>query len=159
VAKKSSPALGPSVAPLKTAASGLGIELVFFEARGFDELGPALDALAMANVDAVNVLALPILHNGHHRMMARIATERLPAIYQWPEYATEGALMGYGPRQALICRLVADLVDRVLKGAPTAELPVVQPTTFELAINVRAARELGLTIPSTVLARADELIE
>jgi putative ABC transport system substrate-binding protein len=84
---------------------------------------------------------------------------RLPAIYEWPEFAAEGALMGYGPTQPLISRLLAELIDRVLKGVSPAELPILRPTKFELAINLKTAKALGLAVPPTLLARADEVIE
>ena len=84
---------------------------------------------------------------------------RLPAIYQWPDTASEGGLLGYGPRLTLCYRQVASLVSKVLSGAKPLELPVEQPTKFELVINLRTAKALGLPIPPTLLARADEVIE
>jgi putative ABC transport system substrate-binding protein len=149
----------PSLARVATAARERSIELAVFEAQGLDRLADVLAAVSTAGVDAVNVLASSILYNGRRAVMDHLATSRLPAIYQWPEYAAEGGLMGYGPTQALISRLVAEQVDRVLKGARPAELPVVQPTTFALAINLKTAKVLGLTVPPSLLARADEVIE
>jgi putative tryptophan/tyrosine transport system substrate-binding protein len=148
----------PSVAKVAANAHGLGIELVLIEAPSLDKLDSALDAVATARVDAVNVLASTILYNGRRAIIDRMAVSRLPAIYQWPENAAEGALM-YGPTQALISRLVAELIDRVLKGVSPAELPVLRPTTFELAINLKTAKALGLTVPPSLIARADEVIE
>jgi putative ABC transport system substrate-binding protein len=149
----------PSVAQVAANAHRLGIELVLIEAPSLDKLDGALDAVATARVDAVNVLASSILYNGRRAIIDRMAAARLPAIYQWPEYAAEGALMGYGSTQALISRLVAELIDRVLKGVSPAELPVLRPTKFELAINLKTAKALGLTIPPALHARADEVIE
>jgi len=149
----------PSVAQVAAHANKLGIELVLIEAPSLDKLDGALDAVAMARVDAVNVLASTILYNGRRAIFERMAASRLPAIYQWPENAGEGALIGYGPNQALISRLVAELIDRVLKGVSPAELPVLRPTKFELAINLKTAKTLGITIPPSLLARADEVIE
>jgi putative ABC transport system substrate-binding protein len=149
----------PSVAQVAANAHRLGIEFVLIEVPSLDKLDSALDAVATARVDAVNVLASAILYNGRRAIIDRMAASRLPAIYQWPEYAAEGALMGYGPTQALISRLVAELIDRVLKGVSPAELPVLRPTTFELAINLKTAKALGLTVPPSLLARADEVIE
>ena len=106
-----------------------------------------------------NILASSILYAGRRSVMDHIAGLRLPAIYQWPEYAAEGGLAGYGPTQASISRLVAEQVDRVLKGTRPADLPVVQPTKFELAINLKTAKALGLTVPQSLLLRADEVIE
>jgi len=91
--------------------------------------------------------------------MDHMTASRLPAIYEWSEYAAEGVLMGYGRTQASIARLVAEQVDRVLKGARPAELPVVRPTIFALAINRKTAKALGLTVSPSLLARADEVIE
>jgi putative ABC transport system substrate-binding protein len=151
---------GPSIPRVQRAAHEFGIELVVVEAGSEAAIAPALDKIASAGVDAVNVLASAIIHNGRQNVLARINALRLPAIYQWPEYATdEDALIGYGPRQALIGRLVAEQTDRVLRGAPVATLPVVQPTRFELVINSRTARKLGLSITQTLFGRADEVIE
>ena len=89
-------------------------------------------------------------------LLAKIA---IPAIYQWPETAQEGGLMGYGPRNTLCYRHAAVLVDKILHGARPADLPVEQPNVFTLAINVKTAKSLGLTIPPGLLLRADEVIE
>ena len=84
---------------------------------------------------------------------------RLPAIYQWPETAEEGGLLAYGPRLLRCYRHVVSLVDKVLRGARPAELPIEQPFKFELVVNLNTASALGLTIPSALLLRADEVIE
>jgi len=126
----------PSVARVAAHAHRLGIELVLIEAPSLDKLDSALDAAATARVDAVNVLASAVLYQGRRAIIDRMAASRLPAIYEWPDYAAEGALMGYGPTQALISRLVAELIDRVLKGVSPAELPVLRATKFELARRV-----------------------
>jgi putative ABC transport system substrate-binding protein len=149
----------PSVAQVTASAHRLGIELVLIEAPSLDKLDSALDAVATARVDAVNVLASSILHNGRRAIIDRMVVSRLPAIYQWPENAAEGALMGYGPTQAVIARQLAEMIDRVLKGVSPAELPVLRPTKFELAINLKTAKALGLTVPPSLIARADEVIE
>jgi putative tryptophan/tyrosine transport system substrate-binding protein len=149
----------PSVTQVAANAHRLGIELVLIEAPSLDKLDSALDAVARAGVDAVNVLASAILYNGRRAIIDRMAASRLPAIYQWPKNVAEGALMGYGPTQALISRQLAELIDRVLKGVSPTELPVLRPTKFELAINLKTAKALGLTVPPSLLARADEVIE
>jgi putative ABC transport system substrate-binding protein len=84
---------------------------------------------------------------------------RLPAVYQWPESAEHGGLLAYGPRNLLCYRHVVSLVDKVLRGAKPADLPIEQPTKFELAVNLKTAGAIGLTIPPTRLLRADEVIE
>jgi putative tryptophan/tyrosine transport system substrate-binding protein len=149
----------PSVPQVDAAARALGRELVLIEARNRDEIDAALDAIAAASVDAVNVVGSSILHAAHQTIIDRMAAAKLPAIYQWPEYAQKGALAAYGPRQALIGKLVAEQVDRVLRGEAPEALPIVQPTTFEFAINLKAAKALGLSFSPTLLARADEVIE
>jgi ABC-type uncharacterized transport system substrate-binding protein len=83
----------------------------------------------------------------------------LPAIYQWPESAEDGGLLAYGPRQLLCFRHVITLVDKVLRGAKPSDLPIEQPSKFELAVNLKTASALGMTIPPTLLLRADEVIE
>jgi putative tryptophan/tyrosine transport system substrate-binding protein len=151
---------GPSMAQLETAARELRVELVVVEARNSGEIDRALDAIARSSVQAVNVLASVIFHGVRKTIVPWLEAAGLPAIYQWPEYPREeGALIAYGPRQALIGRLVAAQVDRVLRGAAPASLPVLQPTTFDLAINLRAARKAGLTPPAALLAQANEVIE
>jgi putative ABC transport system substrate-binding protein len=148
-----------SVAQVTANAHRLGIELVLIEAPSLDKLDSALDAVVTARVDAVNVLASGVLYYGRRTIIDRMAASRLPAIYEWPEYASEGALMGYGPTQALISRLQAEMIDRVLKGVSPAQLPVLRATKFGLAINLKTAKALGLTVPPSMIARADEVIE
>jgi putative ABC transport system substrate-binding protein len=91
--------------------------------------------------------------------IAAFAQARLPAIYEWPETAEQGGLIGYGPRNLTVYGLVAAMVNKVLRGAKPADLPVEQPTKFELIINGKTAKALGLTIPQTLLLRADEVIK
>ena len=147
-------------AQLASAARDLGVDLVPFEAQSLDEIGRALDAVAGAKVEAVNVLASPILFANRRIIIDRAAALRLPAIYQWPEIAEEGGLFAYGPRIVQIFRqtFTRQLI-KVLQGAKPIDLPVEQPTTFELVINLKTAKALGLTVPPSILSRADEVIE
>jgi putative tryptophan/tyrosine transport system substrate-binding protein len=89
----------------------------------------------------------------------RMHDAHLPAIYQWPETVEDGGLLGYGPRNLLCYRHVVSLVDKVLRGAKPADLPIEQPSKFELVVNLKTAGALGMTIPPTLLLRADEVIE
>jgi putative ABC transport system substrate-binding protein len=147
-------------AQLESAAPGLGVEIVRFEAGSRDEIVRALDVLASARVEAVNVLASPILYPNRRLIMERVAALRLPTIYQWAEMAEEGGFLAYGPRSAQIIRqIVARLLVKVLQGAAPVDLPVEQPTKFELAVNLKTARAMGLAAPPTLLAIADEVIE
>jgi putative tryptophan/tyrosine transport system substrate-binding protein len=146
-------------AQLAIAARDLGVELVPFEAQSPDEISRMLDDLAAAKVEAVNVLASPLLNLARVQIIERMRTARLPAIYQWPESAEDGGLLAYGPRNLLCYRHVVSLVDKVLRGAKPADLPIEQPSKFELAVNLKTAGAIGQTIAPTLLLRADEVIE
>jgi ABC-type uncharacterized transport system substrate-binding protein len=146
-------------AQLASAARDLDLELVWFEAGSPEELSRAVDALTAAKVEAVNVLASPLLNLWRLQIIDRMRDVRLPAVYQWPESAEDGGLLAYGPRNLLCYRHVVSLVDKVLRGAKPADLPIEQPTKFELAVNLKTAGDIGLTIPPTLLLRADEVIE
>jgi putative tryptophan/tyrosine transport system substrate-binding protein len=145
---------------LATAAHGIGVDLVWFEASSPDEIARAIDALALARVQALNVLASPILFANRRLIIDRVAGLQLPAIYQWPEMAEEGALLAYGPRNMQILReIVAKLLIKVLHGTKPAEIPVEQPTKFELVINLKTAKAAGFTIPEALALRASKVIE
>jgi putative tryptophan/tyrosine transport system substrate-binding protein len=148
-----------SSAQLASAARDLGVELSTFEAQDPDELSRALDAIAAAGVEAVNVLASPLLNVSRLKIIERMRDARLPAVYQWPESAEDGGLLAYGPRNLLCYRHIISLVDKVLRGAKPADLPIEQPSKFELAVNLKTASALGMTISPTLLLRADEVIE
>jgi putative tryptophan/tyrosine transport system substrate-binding protein len=145
---------------LADAAHDIGVDLVRFEASSSDEISRALDALALAKVQAVNVLASPILFSNRRLIIDRAAGLRVPAIYQWPEMAEEGGLLAYGPRNVQVLReMIARLLVKVLQGAAPGELPVEQPTKFELVVNLKTAKAMGTVIPETLLPRADKVIE
>jgi putative tryptophan/tyrosine transport system substrate-binding protein len=106
---------------------------------------------------ALNVLSSPMLHANHQLIMDRAAALRLPAMYQWPELAAEGGFAAYGPRLTQLPDLTARLAANVLREP--ANLPIEQPTKFELWINLKTANALGVTVPETLLTRADKVIE
>jgi putative ABC transport system substrate-binding protein len=110
-------------------------------------------------VGALFVLSSPLLTRDRARIIALAAKHRLPAIYQWREQTEEGGLMSYGSNLSGLHRRIATYVDRVLKGASPATLPVEQPTVYELVINLKTAKALGLTIPQSLLLRADQVIQ
>jgi putative ABC transport system substrate-binding protein len=149
-------ATGPQ---LESAAQALGIALVTAPATGGTEVGRALGGLAAAGVGAVNVLASPILDEQREAIIEQLNRARLPAIFQWPESAEAGGLAGYGPRLAATIRAAVRIADKILRGVRPADIPVQQPTAFELAINAHTAKAIGIALPSTMLARADEVIE
>jgi ABC-type uncharacterized transport system substrate-binding protein len=149
----------PTRSQLETAARNLGIELVVATARDRDEIRLAINSMVAARVEAVNVLASPILNQSRTPIMDSMRQTRLPAIYQWPETAKEGGLVAYGPSLIASYRQVAGFVDRILKGAKPGDLPIQQPTKFDLVINYKTAKALGITIPQSLLQRADEVIK
>ena len=153
------PTTASSGSQLDGAARSLGIGPTSWQAQNRDEIARALDAMSLARIEAVNVLASPILNNNRDLIIPRLRGMRLPAIYQWPESAEDGGLLGYGPRLVLAYRQMATLVDKILRGARPADLPIEQPTTFELVVNLRTANAIGLAIPPALQLRADRVIE
>jgi putative ABC transport system substrate-binding protein len=143
---------------LEAAARNLEVELIFATARDRNEISSAIDSMIAARVEAVNILASPVFNNHRAVILGHMRRTRLPAIHQWPETARLGGLLAYGPSLVGVYRQLAGLVDRILRGAKPAELSVEQPTKFELIINQPAARELGVTVPQSLLLRADEVV-
>jgi putative ABC transport system substrate-binding protein len=144
---------------LQNAARARGVELIIVAARTPEAIGPAMSDAKAAGAAAVNVLASPLFSFNRRLLIERAATLRLPAIYEWPEMAEEGGLMGYGTRLDMIYRQTARLLVKALLGVKPADIPVEQPTSFELVINLKAAKAINFTVPPTLLARADEVIE
>jgi putative ABC transport system substrate-binding protein len=155
------PAYAARLHTLATAAQALGLSLHVVEVRRAEELATAFAEVTRAGADAVMVIGDAVVLNGERgRVVADLATQRrLPVMYGWREWVVAGCLMSYGPRRLGMYRQAAIYVDKLLQGANPAELPVVQPTTFELVINLKTAQALGLTIPSIMLFRADEVIQ
>jgi len=141
------------------AARPLTVKLLIFEVRNQNDLVKAFQAMRMQRAEALSVFASPLLSSLQQAIMDFTANQKLPAIYQWKEHAPAGGLMSYGPGLAEMWRQTARVVGKVLNGAKPAQLPVEQPSRFELVINLKTARELGLTIPPSLLARADQVIE
>ena len=144
---------------VNVAARSLGLQLQLLEARGPNEFDGAFAAMAKERVGALLVVAdgLFILHRT--RLADLAARSRLPAIYGYREHVEAGGLMSYGSSLRDLWRRAATYVDKILKGAKPADLPVEQPTKFELVVNLKTAKALGLTIPQSVLVRADEVIQ
>ena len=150
----------PIISALNAAARDFGIEISHFTARSQEEIIHAIDGMRATAVDAVNVLASPILYPFFVPLIIdRLRLSRLPGMLQWPEGAEAGGLIAYGPRLDETFRQCARQVAKLLRGAKVADVPVEQPTRFELVINAKTARTLGITIPPTLLARADQVIE
>jgi putative ABC transport system substrate-binding protein len=144
---------------IEAAAGRLNLELVSFQVRNADDARRALDRIAAAGVDAVNVLASPMLNGMRRTIIVRLLGARLPSIFEWPESAEDGGLIGYGAPVLSLYRRIAILVDKVLRGARPADLPIEQPTKFELAVNLQTAKAIGLAVPPSLLLRADTVIE
>ncbi len=141
------------------AARALGVRLHFVEARGPADFDRAFSDMTRARAGALTVLGSTMFSNERRRLVDLAAKNRLPAVYTSREFVDAGGLMAYGPNLADRYRRAATYVDRILKGTNPGDLPVEQPTIFELVINLKAAKALGLTIPQSVLARADEVIQ
>ncbi len=148
---------------LKAAARARSVELSVFTASRPEEIVTAIHAAKASGAMAVNFLASPLFSvpgsPNSRFVIERIAELRLPAIYQWPETAEQGGMAGYGPRFTQIYRQRARMVVKVLRGIKPADIPVEQPTNFELVINLKAAKAIGHDIPTGLLLRADEVIE
>jgi putative tryptophan/tyrosine transport system substrate-binding protein len=142
-----------------SARSAHGKELLVVRAANANELVPAMNDASAQGADALNVLSSPMLHLNRRVIIEHAAQLRLPSIYQWPETADEGGLLGYGPSYVEVFRQRARMVAKVLRGAKPAELPIEQPSTFKLSINLKTAKSMNQTIPAGLLLRADKLIE
>ncbi|HEV2334394.1 MAG TPA: ABC transporter substrate-binding protein [Stellaceae bacterium] len=141
------------------AARSRGITLSIQHAGTRQEIEPAIEAAQAAGAQALEVLASALFNANRALIIDRIALARLPAVYQWPEYCAAGALVAYGSRITSLYRQAAGLLVKVMTGTKPADIPVEQPTKFELVINLKTARALGLAVPQALLARADEVIE
>jgi ABC-type uncharacterized transport system substrate-binding protein len=143
----------------EAAARALAMRLQFLEVRGPDEFERAFSEMARARVGGLVVVTSAMFLSERRRLVELAAKNRLPAVYPWREPVDAGGLLAYGPNLPDLYRRAAGYVDRILKGAKPADMPVEQPTKFELVINLKTAKALGLTLPPSVLARADEVIE
>jgi len=143
----------------EAAAQALEVRLQFVEARGPEDFDRAFSDMTRARAGALAVLGGAMLFAQRRRLVDLAAKNRLPAVYSWRDFVDVGGLMSYGPDLADLLRRAATYVDKILKGAKPADLPVEQPTKFELVINLKTARALGLTIPPSLLQRADQVIE
>jgi putative tryptophan/tyrosine transport system substrate-binding protein len=139
-------------------AHTLGIEVIRLEIRRAEDIPPAIEAIK-GRADAIYPCADSLVNANHARISALALGARLLTIYPSREYLEPGGLMSYGPNNADLFRRAGDYVDRILRGAKPADLPIEQPTKFELVLNLQTAKALGLTVPQSILARADGVIE
>jgi putative tryptophan/tyrosine transport system substrate-binding protein len=146
------------VKEIELAAKALGVKVQHLDVLNASDIETAFRAAAMGRADAVLVLGSPILNSQRTQIVDLAAKSRLPAAYSRPEYVDAGGLMTYGANIPDLFRRAATYVDKILKGAKPADLPVEQPTKFEFIVNLKAAKQIGLTVPPNVLARADRII-
>jgi putative tryptophan/tyrosine transport system substrate-binding protein len=143
----------------EVASRALGMQLQFVEARGPADFDRAFSEMIRARAGALTMLPSNMFFNERRRLVDLAAKNRLPAVYPWRDFVDAGGLMSYGLNVADLFRRAATYVDRILKGAKPGDLPIEQPTKFDLVINLKTAKALGLTIPPSLLLRADEVIE
>ena len=143
----------------EAAARALGLRVQTLEVRDITDLEAALAAAKRDRAGALNMLSSPFFFAHRGRVVEAVGKARLPAMYPLKDFVDAGGLMTYAPKVADLFRRAASYVDKILKGAKPADLPVEQPTRFELVINLKTAKSLGLTIPQTILIRADQVIQ
>ena len=144
---------------MEAAATALGLKLQSLEVRGLDDFDSAFARAKKERAQALITTTGGLINTQQRRVLDFAAKNRLPAIYHYSEFVEAGGLMSYGPDNTDLWRRAADFVDKILKGAKAADLPVEQPTKFEFLVNVNAAKQIGLTIPQSVLYRADRVIK
>jgi putative tryptophan/tyrosine transport system substrate-binding protein len=152
----------PAVSALKEtqdAAQRLNLQVTVIEARKPDDIAPAFEKLAQARPGALVILTSVLMSAQEARVAGLALQSRLPSIYPEPSFARAGGLMSYGPDFSAVIKNAASYIDRILKGAQPEDLPVEQPTKFDLVVNLKTAKALGLTIPESFLSLADEVIE
>jgi putative ABC transport system substrate-binding protein len=145
---------------LQDEARTRGVELSTYRVAMREEIAGAIDTAKSSGAEVLNMLSSAFLYRNRQIIMERAATLRLPAMYEWPNVAEEGGFVAYGARLTQIFRdIFARQLVELLRGVKPAVIPVEQPTKFELVINLKTAKALGLTVPESLLIRADEVIE
>jgi putative ABC transport system substrate-binding protein len=150
---------GAKLRPLKDGAHANGVELSIYQIATGEEISAAIDAAHAMGATALNVPASPMLFANRNLIMNRVEALRWPAMYQWPEMAEEGGFAAYGPRLTHVVEIVTRLAVKLLNGTKPADVPVEQPTKFELVINLKTAKAMGVSVPEALLVRSDKVIE
>ena len=143
---------------VEAAARKIGVNSVALGIRRVEDIARAFEGL-ISSADALYVVADPLVNTYRTQIHTLAMSAKVPAIYNAKEHVEAGGLIGYGPNFTELYRRAASFVDQILRGAKPGDIPVEQPTKFELVINLTTAKALGLTVPPTLLARADEVIE
>jgi len=159
IGSSSQPSQPQALREINLAADAFGVKVHYLETREAKDIEAAFEAAIKAHADAVLVVTTPVLTSERRHWIDLAMKSRLPTIFGRPEYVEDGGLVFYGVSYTDLFRRAAGYVDKILKGAKPADLPVEQPTKFELVINLRTANQIGLTIPPNVLARADRVIK
>ena len=154
----SQPGTGQALKETEFAAGSFGVQVQYLEIRDSKDIETAFQAARKGRADAVLVLSSAVIFSQRTQIANLAAKNRLPVIFPQNEFVEDGGLMSYAPNYADLFRRAATYVDKILKGAKPADLPVEQPTKFEFIINLKAAKQIGLTIPPNVLVRADKVI-
>ena len=154
-----SPNSGPNTRDAQAVVRSLGLQVQVASARTERDLDEVFQTLVRQRVDALVVVSDPFFETSRHQLVALAATHAIPAIFQWREDAVAGGLISYGTNIANMYRLAGVYTGKILEGAKPADLPVMQPTNFEMVINLKTAKALGITVPQSILGRADEVIE
>ena len=149
----------PSFDQAKAIAQAVALQLRSYEARTLAEIEKAFADMSKARSDALIIILSPLMTLNSKRIVDLAVDQRLPGMYPTNQFAEEGGLMAYGPRIGDMYHRAATYVDKILKGVKPADLPIEQPTKFELVINLKTAKQIGVTIPPNVLARADRVIK
>ena len=144
---------------MEAAAKALGVKLLSLEVRSLDDFDSAFARAKKGRRQALVTTAGGIISTQQRQVLDFAAKNRVPAIYHYSEYVEAGGLMSYGPSQTDQWRRAGDYVDKILKGAKPADIPVEQPTKFEFLVNLKSAKQIGVTVPPKVLAQADKVIK
>jgi putative ABC transport system substrate-binding protein len=153
------PGIDPMIRDVQEAARTKGVQLPILKASAGGEIDAAFASLGHLQAGALLVGNDPFFTSRRDQFVALASRHAVPAIYEWREFADAGGLISYGPNLASVYRQLGIYAGKILKGAKPADLPVQQPTTFELVVNLKTAKALGLAVPPSILARATEVIE
>jgi ABC-type uncharacterized transport system substrate-binding protein len=159
LANPDNPRFADDTKTMREAAQSMGLQVHLLTGRNGSELDTAFATLAQRRVDGLLVMSDPLMISERDRLVALAARHAIPAIYQNRELPAAGGLMSYGTSLPGVYRQLGLIAGRILKGGKPADIPVEQPTKFELVVNLKTAKALGLEVPPTLLARADEVIE
>jgi putative ABC transport system substrate-binding protein len=144
---------------LQNAARAHDVELLIHRVTRGEEIVAAIDSSQGSGAKALNILASGLFYGNRHIIMERAAAARLPAIYDWADTAEEGGFAAYGPRLSVLQEVTVQQIVKLFRGSKVVDIPVEQPTKFELVINLKTAKAMGMTVPEALLVRADKVIE